>query len=281
MFNLRLHIRIYLAAYVRYLCRTKSHLCRSQNKLLIIEIRRILALRKWFTHDRHPRAHVASHSRPVLFPAAVRKVTNFIMRQATPRGRNVSVLPEIVAHVCRQQQRESESTVTSFHLFCSLSRTLFALRNLTNILLSFWKIDLWWLNMTFFPKIVFVSFSNIWFRNDGIRLNFCYRMICNMFHCNFWMNWKICCNKFVTVLDFIGIVLQNNIPDFVLHFSRSVCYWSKLIASWESLSRKILLSAEVVYRREVCSFYSFLWKPITDKLLIYLEKRESHKNLHE
>lgn len=40
--NLQLHTRIYLLSYVRYLCRTKSHLCRSQNKLLIIEIRRIL-----------------------------------------------------------------------------------------------------------------------------------------------------------------------------------------------------------------------------------------------
>lgn len=39
--NLQLHTRVYLATYVRYLCRTKSHLCRSQNKLLIIEIRRI------------------------------------------------------------------------------------------------------------------------------------------------------------------------------------------------------------------------------------------------
>jgi len=40
-FNLQLHTRVYLTAYVRYLCRIKSHLCRSQNKLLIIEIRRI------------------------------------------------------------------------------------------------------------------------------------------------------------------------------------------------------------------------------------------------
>lgn len=39
--NLQLHTRVYLLSYVRYLCRTKSHLCRSQNKLLIIEIRRI------------------------------------------------------------------------------------------------------------------------------------------------------------------------------------------------------------------------------------------------
>jgi len=40
-FNLQLHTRVYLTTYVRYLCRIKSHLCRSQNKLLIIEIRRI------------------------------------------------------------------------------------------------------------------------------------------------------------------------------------------------------------------------------------------------
>jgi len=39
--NLQLHTRVYLLSYVRDLCRTKSHLYRSQNKLLIIEIRRI------------------------------------------------------------------------------------------------------------------------------------------------------------------------------------------------------------------------------------------------
>lgn len=40
--NLRLHAHLSVKRYVRYLCRLRSHLCQSQNKLLIIEIRRIL-----------------------------------------------------------------------------------------------------------------------------------------------------------------------------------------------------------------------------------------------
>lgn len=86
-------IRVYLAAYVRYLCRTKSHLCRLQNKLLIIEIRRISlflflslsfslsSLRKWFTHVT-TRCAATARRRICSFWQRTKRVADFIMRDA-------------------------------------------------------------------------------------------------------------------------------------------------------------------------------------------------------
>lgn len=89
-----MHIRIYLVAYVRYLCRTKSHLCRSQNKLLIIEIRRILALRKWFTHGRHPRTYNGDATWPLLL-AVFKKDKKYASRRSRKYTR---ILLEILDH---------------------------------------------------------------------------------------------------------------------------------------------------------------------------------------
>lgn len=105
IFNLRLHIRIYLPAYVRYLCRTKSHLCRSQNKLLIIEIWRILALRKWFTH-KVARLHLS-------FAFRFRKNHRW---NVTARNLQLSCL--------NLATRSDNLTITSCYLSCLFSRTM-------------------------------------------------------------------------------------------------------------------------------------------------------------
>lgn len=95
--NLQLHTRVYLLSYVRYLCRTKSHLCRSQNKLLIIEIRRISRryVNGLHTVDEARRNHVV-----VPAPFGAGSTANFAMRSESSLTIFIKIVNYNLSRIC-------------------------------------------------------------------------------------------------------------------------------------------------------------------------------------
>lgn len=88
--NLQLHSRVYLTSYVRYLCRTKSHLCRSQNKLLIIEIRRIS---RRYVNGLHTVGEACRECRRTCsFWRRTRRILSYVMQSANRRHCHRTVL---------------------------------------------------------------------------------------------------------------------------------------------------------------------------------------------
>lgn len=105
--NLQLHSRVYLTSYVRYLCRTKSHLCRSQNKLLIIEIRRIS---RRYVNGLHTVGEACRECRRTCsFWRRTRRILSYVMQFANA----VVIALEQYYHRC--VEKRGKCTVPSFN----------------------------------------------------------------------------------------------------------------------------------------------------------------------